>query len=192
MEEKTYALIKFTFISGALLSGIVFLTIGISFAFNSDNSAFFLLNMSLPLLVCLVCIPILINKGNLQFFRIPKKQWIATAVIYLLVLPFVTVYIGHEISYLYVIHLMVISLAEEFYCRGVLNSKLQKHFSELVALLFSSLIFALVFHFDESLWQNLLLRFPLGLLLGVLYNKTRNLYIPIVVHTIYNSLVILL
>ena len=77
-------------------------------------------------------------------------------------------------------------ILEEFICRGLMLHKWSIKWSVRRAILVSSLLFALV-HFRHdfiSLWIA-------GVLLSVLYLKTKNLAIPILLHFFHNLLVVI-
>jgi uncharacterized protein len=82
-------------------------------------------------------------------------------------------------------------LLEEFLFRGILQTYLKKHFSQKVAIVISSLCFAL-FHLAPSQGAgNIPLFFSLmtlGLFLGFLYEKQRSLFAPIALHVTFNSI----
>lgn len=83
-----------------------------------------------------------------------------------------------------------IALAEEFWCRGVLTRQARTFLrSDTHVLLVTALVFAFVTHLSGSPLDNLLYRFPFGLLVGFIYLKTRSLTWPVTLHLAYNMLI---
>lgn len=81
-----------------------------------------------------------------------------------------------------IIHTLVIAISEEFLYRYILLNKCENK----VMLLISSFIFAFVLHSNEPLIMNLIVRFPIGLILGVIFIKRKELLLCILLHYIYN------
>jgi membrane protease YdiL (CAAX protease family) len=80
------------------------------------------------------------------------------------------------------------ALGEEFLFRGILQKNLEKIFkSGHAAVWLAAFIFS-AFHFQ---FMGFLPRFFLGILLGYLFLWTRNLWIPIIAHLIYNGIQVL-
>jgi len=76
---------------------------------------------------------------------------------------------------------VVVPITEEVINRGIILNLLLRN-GRLLALIFSATLFA-VFHRPESIFST----FVIGLLLGMLYLRTNNLWMPIFVHAIYNA-----
>ncbi|WP_068985339.1 CPBP family intramembrane glutamic endopeptidase [Lysinibacillus xylanilyticus] len=189
---RVYRIFTYIFVTILVLVSTVILTFIITLLFNSKHQLMLLMSLSFPLLVCLVIIPCLIRRKYINIFLIDNRQLLITTALYLGILPVLFIYVSMQEPLVYCVHLLVISIAEEFYCRGVLTKELQKSFSRNRTLIIVSLIFALIFHLNESFVQNLFIRFPLGLVSGISYNKTNNIWIPILIHTVYNSLIIII
>ncbi len=81
---------------------------------------------------------------------------------------------------------IIAPIIEELIFRGVIMHGLMRNYSEFTAVFVSALMFAL-FHLNP--WQ-LPATFILGLLLGILMIRTRNIYLCILGHAINNGLVL--
>lgn len=192
MNERIYFTLKWILATFVLLFTSVWITFGMAFIVRTDSESSVLLNLSAPLLLSLVVVPVVKNKGYLKLFRLNNKQTAWTLLLYIFIAPLIYIEISRIEGVPYVFHLFAVSIAEEFYCRGVLNKELQKHYSRAASLWLVSLIFAFMFHMDEPFIQNLWQRLPMGLILGLVYNKSNNLWIPIVLHTVFNAAVIIM
>ncbi len=74
-------------------------------------------------------------------------------------------------------------LAEECLCRGILYSPYRKKYGPKWAVILSSLFFVLL-----HAGSGPLLAFVLGIILGILYEKTESIIPSIVAHSVYNFL----
>jgi membrane protease YdiL (CAAX protease family) len=90
--------------------------------------------------------------------------------------------------------LFVVAPAEEAFFRGVVQGRLRRAFGPVVSVLVASLLFTVVHVFNfVTFEQSLGIVVPLGaifvaaLVLGVTYERTANLAVPIVIHGAYNS-----
>jgi membrane protease YdiL (CAAX protease family) len=97
----------------------------------------------------------------------------------------------------YLLYLIPVALlfnapAEEFLFRGVVQGLFRKAYGPLPAVVMASALFGVVHYFalggQGSKWAYVAIAAVLGLLLGLLYEKTENLAVPIAVHGIYNAL----
>ncbi|GBG91247.1 hypothetical protein CBR_g52133 [Chara braunii] len=79
-------------------------------------------------------------------------------------------------------------LLEEFVFRGFLMTSLTKWLPTSLAIVLSASAFAMA-HFTPAEFPQL---FSLGLILGFSYARTRNLLTPMIIHSLWNSSVILL
>ena len=68
-------------------------------------------------------------------------------------------------------HQMIIAMCEEFLFRFVIYRVLRKNYSYLLGILIGSLLFGVLLHLNYPLVDNLLVRFPLGLLFSLLATK---------------------
>ncbi|WP_349533841.1 MULTISPECIES: CPBP family intramembrane glutamic endopeptidase [Leuconostoc] len=99
---------------------------------------------------------------------------------------------NHEINgkmYLYVVISMLLTGISEEIVYRVISMNLYKDFS-LLTIVAQGLIFALIGHGGiNDLQNNILIRFPLGVILGLIYKKTNNLWYGSVAHGMYNTAV---
>lgn len=82
---------------------------------------------------------------------------------------------------------IVAPVIEEFIFRGIIMHGLMRNYSKFTAVFVSALMFAL-FHLNP--WQ-LPATFVLGLMLGILMVRTRNIFLCILGHAINNGLVLI-
>jgi membrane protease YdiL (CAAX protease family) len=87
-------------------------------------------------------------------------------------------------------------LGEELYFRGYVQGALRKRHSASYAILVAAALFAVRHYmqmllllpkypiFAASAW--VLMAFPVGIALGVLYEKTKSLWVPIAIHYLFN------
>ena len=79
-----------------------------------------------------------------------------------------------------------VALGEETLYRGVLQRRLSDALGPLLGILVASAIWAFVGHVRVPPLENLVLRLPAGLLLGILYARSKSLYPPILAHWLLN------
>jgi membrane protease YdiL (CAAX protease family) len=84
---------------------------------------------------------------------------------------------------------LFIATFEEVLFRYFIYEYLKKNAGVLFAVVFNSLVFGLLFHFNSDLLLNMLLRFPLGILLSLI---KRYIGLPeaILSHWLYNTIVV--
>jgi membrane protease YdiL (CAAX protease family) len=131
-----------------------------------DNMMNDLFNYSLPVLIGLVGFPLIILKMNIV--KITDKPNFNIG-IQELILLLVSIFIAVIKSYIglnYIISVVVIAFSEEFLFRYFLIDD-KTYFN----LMISSLVFAFVVHMNEPLMTNLVIRLPLGVVLGLVYIK---------------------
>ena len=125
-----------------------------------------ILGMTLGLLLMAVGYTILILLGEIKFigFNYDLKN------IILLFLLFIAV-----------------SIAEETYVRGYVLKNLLKSFNPIISLIISSAIFSLLHFFNPNVnYIALTELFIAGILLGISYVYTKNLWFPIALHLSWN------
>eukprot|EP00959_Pyramimonas_sp_CCMP1952_P107615 2249896-Pyramimonas_sp.AAC.1 len=93
-----------------------------------------------------------------------------------------------DITSLLLVTSVLAPVLEETIFRGFLLTSLTKYMPNSGAIVLSSLVFACA-HFAPKDAPQL---FALGLVLGTVYTRTRNLLSPMLVHSLWNSLVLLL
>lgn len=92
-------------------------------------------------------------------------------------------------NYHVVFSFLFVGFTEEFFFRGVLYAIFNQKLKPITALIITSLIFSVLFHSTDSVANNLIFRFPIGLLLGIIRIKTKNIYSASLIHFAYNLLV---
>ncbi|MFW6142141.1 MAG: CPBP family intramembrane glutamic endopeptidase [Candidatus Saliniplasma sp.] len=90
-----------------------------------------------------------------------------------------------------VLSLVLIAPAEELLFRGAIQGKLREHFQPLPSIAGASILFGSLHLLNYtggiiSIIMSTLLIVVIGGMIGVLYEKTENLIVPISVHGIYN------
>ena len=82
--------------------------------------------------------------------------------------------------------IVVAPITEEFIFRGVLLHRLATKWNIAIAIWISSIIFGLLHFFDP------VGAFLFGVVMALLYIKTKNLIVPIIAHAMYNTILIIL
>lgn len=93
---------------------------------------------------------------------------------------------------LVIIKFMVVAISEEILYRIYLQKILEKIFTVRIALLLQSFMFAFILHSGLPVILNLLLRFPIGIILTCIYKKNNRIDIPILIHYFYNFIIIMI
>lgn len=130
----------------------------------------------LPVLLGLGFFPSIVIKDKSIFKLITHKYILACGVLVFSSVVFM------KIPLLDAIGMMIIVLSEEYSFRHCLISKN----SSLYVVFISAITFAFILHNNEPIITNLLIRFPMGILLGYIYKKNNNFVIVNYIHYIYN------
>jgi len=88
-----------------------------------------------------------------------------------------------------IIALSLAGVCEEFTFRGFLQTAISSRYSPRVALLVSSIAFALLLHFDPQAVYTLS-AFLIGVMLGYIYYRWRSYVVPAVAHATQNLIVL--
>lgn len=80
-------------------------------------------------------------------------------------------------------------IIEELFCRGGLMTWFKKFMPSWLALLLPAVIFGLL-HLDS--WPLIISTTVMGIILGISYNKTGTIWMPIAIHCINNSIAVIL
>lgn len=83
-----------------------------------------------------------------------------------------------------IFHYTVVSLGEEFTYRKLILGLLDTKYKTYIAIVISALMFSFILHINEDLIVNLLIRFPMGIVLGCIAVKTNSIAYTIVLHSI--------
>lgn len=155
------------------------------------------LMMTLPTVISFLILPKILLKflkvnDNLDIFRYLKTS----ILVFVLFLVFYIFTFSSKLDLnfvvFWIIHYLFVATGEEYIYRHLLINLLGKKMSVLVSCIVSSLVFAFILHNNEVLVTNLFYRLPLALLLSGIYVKTKSLSLTIVVHTIYNLIVMII
>lgn len=155
------------------------------------------LMMTLPTVISFLILPKILLKflkvnDNLDIFRYLKTS----ILVFVLFLVFYIFTFSSKLDLnfvvFWIIHYLFVATGEEYIYRHLLINLLGKKMSVLVSCIVSSLVFAFILHNNEVLVTNLCYRLPLALLLSGIYVKTKSLSLTIVVHTIYNLIVMII
>lgn len=102
--------------------------------------------------------------------------------------------------YPFVITVFLAAIYEELFFRGILFSYLKKHYSVILAIVYSSIVFGLrhaknIFY-DPNPWYILYQMAYTGLIfwpiMAYIYHKTDNIWICIILHFLHNLCILLL
>ena len=91
-----------------------------------------------------------------------------------------------------ILHFTAVSLGEEFTYRKLILGLLNTRYKTWIAVVVNAIMFSFILHINEDLIANLLIRFPMGIVLGCIAVKTNTIAYTIVLHTIYNLIVLIL
>ncbi len=124
---------------------------------------------------------------------ISNMKWSVKLVcVMLLVLFFINLYFGHKNTIMMLllgIKYLIVSFSEELLFRCYIQKILETQFKKITATIVQSLLFAFLFHSGLPLILNLLVRFPAGGLLSIIYKKTKNINYPISIHFMYDMII---
>ena len=160
---------------------------------------------SLPMLIFFVVLPILIKMktdgkslDDLGLCFHPNKRNITILVANIAFLSAVCVMFCIQASeganqlIAIIVHILAIGISEEIMIRCIIYDELRRKYSIAVSVIVSSLVFAIVYHSGDGLIPNMLIRFPLGLVLAIIRVWTKNIYSSIVMHSWYNMLMLII
>lgn len=91
-----------------------------------------------------------------------------------------------------IFHYTIVSLGEEFTYRKLILGLLKARYKIGIAIVMNAFMFSFILHINGDMGANLLIRFPLGIVLGYIAVKTNTIAYTIVLHTIYNLIVLVL
>jgi len=89
-----------------------------------------------------------------------------------------------------IIHFFVIALSEEFLIRSVVQQNIKKVAGDFWAIIVAALIFAFIIHLSNAFLDNLVLRLPIGIILGVVVFYARSIWPAVALHFAYNLIVV--
>ena len=141
------------------------------------------------LITWFIALPVVITFSQLAevvtsvFFGKPEKQQVAVEAL--------KTATDHPVSFVTVLISILIfaPFLEEFLFRGVLQSWIRSKTGAIAAIFISGFAFAILHYAPEQGWTNIPLiasLFVLGCYLGFIYEKSRSLFAPIVLHVTFN------
>ncbi|MEY8583816.1 CPBP family intramembrane glutamic endopeptidase [Ligilactobacillus animalis] len=84
---------------------------------------------------------------------------------------------------------ITVAVSEEILYRYYIQKILEEKYSIAVATFIQICLFSFVLHSGFSFLDNLIIRFPSGIVLTWIFKKTNNLSIPITIHFLYDSVI---
>lgn len=191
VNEKNPLVIAMSLVVINLLS---LLTLIILLSYVKVSNPFLMLTV--PTVISFIILPKLLLKclnieDNLDVFRYLKTSsviFISFVAVYLLIFrsKLDMTFVGF-----WIVHYLIVATGEEYIYRHLLISLLAKKMSIIISCAISSIVFAFILHNNEDFLTNLVIRLPLALMLSGIYVKTKSLSLPIVIHAIYNLLVMI-
>lgn len=191
VNEKNPLIIAMALVVINLVSLLILI---ISTSFLNVSNPF--LMMTVPTVISFIILPKLLLKllkieDKLDLFRYLKTSiviFISFLLIYLLAFrsKLDMTFVGF-----WIVHYLIVATGEEYIYRHLLISLLSKKMSIIISCAISSIVFAFILHNNEDFLTNLVIRLPLALMLSGIYVKTKSLSLPIVIHAIYNLLVMI-
>lgn len=90
----------------------------------------------------------------------------------------------------YILQFIFVGIGEEIFFRSILYEEIKQVCgSKIIAVIIVAFIFAALFHVDGGMWALIIIRIPLSIIFSVIYIKTGSLFIPIILHSLYNILI---
>lgn len=161
-----------------------------------DNYYIFTLNSFFSMGIGLVAVPFLILKikREIRLQDVGLKRNTAAEKVIIIVgsgfLLYILLNYRHVQNTLLaavIVQNMIVAFSEEFFTKGILFCYLSDIIkNKIVIILISGAVFSLLFHSSDPLGVNLLYRFPMGIIFGIIYYKNGNLSIPIFLHLTNN------
>ncbi|WP_394271405.1 CPBP family intramembrane glutamic endopeptidase [Anaerococcus nagyae] len=155
------------------------------------------LKLTVPTVISFIIMPKLLLKflkinDNIDAFRYLKTS-ILVFISFLLVYIFTfRAKLKMDFMFFWIIHYLFVATGEEYIYRHLLINLLGKKMSVIASCIVSSFVFAFILHNNEALITNLFCRLPLALILSGVYVRTRSLSLPIIIHTIYDLIVMVI
>lgn len=181
----------------SILSLIITNNIDFDSMFPKTNKYIFLYTqIAIPMIVSLFICPILIEKvvykNNILDLgiKISKDNKIIKLIIYIVCfIIYISMFFYKDIENIDIlllsVYVFVQCAGEEILFRSVLQRRFHIVFKPLTSILLSTFIFIFIFHEDTFL-NNLLFRTPIGILLSLIYYKTKSIIPTSITHFVYN------
>jgi membrane protease YdiL (CAAX protease family) len=135
------------------------------------------------------------EKENRVVRKLQNKTIIVTIIVYVLITLTVLILLltnGRFNSERFVMNVILVGISEELYFRGLIYNKISKiqiknKKPEFIYILLCSFAFGIwhMYFFNLTVVQNIinfLIPFGLGIFINIMYNKSRNILVPILIH----------
>ncbi|MGG6432707.1 lysostaphin resistance A-like protein [Anoxybacillus sp. D401a] len=144
-----------------------------------------LIAISFPMFITLCLFPLIIEKRmskcnlrDIGFVHFSEIGFGSKGVIVVCICIIIAIFVYRPMRGIppLFIHYLIVGFGEEILFRGIFQRRLQKVFNPYISIVITSFVFAFQFHATGSLIDNLFVRFPLGLLLGFIYYRSKNMW----------------
>lgn len=192
--KKDYALL--TSLTISVITSCILLLLMITFSIIpvKTKEISMLITLTLPTIISLYLLPKSLSKFLIKNKNISIKEIIFT-ITFLLVfsiiygLLFLNKFDSLSMMSIIILHYSIVSLGEEYTYRTLILDVLKQKYKVWISIAISALLFSFILHINEDILINLLIRFPIGLILGYISNKTNTIMYSIILHTIYNLMI---
>lgn len=192
--KKDYALL--TSLTISVITSCILLLLMITFSIIpvKTKEISMLITLTLPTIISLYLLPKSLSKFLIKNKNISIKEIIFT-ITFLLVfsiiygLLFLNKFDSLFMMIIIILHYSIVSLGEEYTYRTLILDVLKQKYKVWISIAISALLFSFILHINEDILINLLIRFPIGLILGYISNKTNTIMYSIILHTIYNLMI---
>jgi membrane protease YdiL (CAAX protease family) len=192
--KKDYALL--TSLTISVITSCILLLLMITFSIIpvKTKEISMLITLTLPTIISLYLLPKSLSKFLIKNKNISIKEIIFT-ITFLLVfsiiygLLFLNKFDSLSMMIIIILHYSIVSLGEEYTYRTLILDVLKQKYKVWISIAISALLFSFILHINEDILINLLIRFPIGLILGYISNKTNTIMYSIILHTIYNLMI---
>ncbi|WP_347300242.1 type II CAAX endopeptidase family protein [Dolosigranulum savutiense] len=149
-------------------------------------SVYSLLFVLIAVIIGFICIPYLVLM-KLEKFYLPNFN-VNRAIILCAIILLVGIKLTNVRQTVYP---LIISIGEEFLFRFIIYTLLLKEMTKFQSIIVCSLLFGVVLHLNSNFLNNILWKFPAGIIFSLLYEKY-GLQDSIALHWIYNLTVSIL
>ncbi len=198
--KRKYALLIALTISVMSAFILLFLMICFSFFDIRTMEGSMLVGLTLPTVISLYLLPKLfqrildpkINRSANKMFQRWKAILSLTGFGVLYIMICWEKFESIPMMLVIIVHYTVVSLGEEFTYRKLILGILDRRYKTWIVIVVSAFMFAFILHISEDFVINLLIRFPMGIVFGCITVKTDTIAYTIVLHTIYNLIMLIL
>lgn len=177
-SDKLFYPVMLSVLSGSILV-LIMLVVSI---FPFEN---ILVRLTLPVLLALTGFPYLIEQYRKSKFvyETPNKGDLIIVSSFIAIMYFT---MKTQTLFFMSIHFLVAAFSEEYLYRKIIFDDIRENYNVIVALIISSFLFAIIGHMGEEIINNLLYRFPLGVVFCCIKIKFKKLIYPTIIHATYN------